>query len=33
MCNLYRLDARDWAAKFAIDAKSFDNLVNIMDEY
>ena len=33
MCNLYRLDARDWARKFAIDAQSFDTLINIMDEY
>lgn len=33
MCNLYRLDARDWAAKFAQDARSFDNLVNMMDAY
>jgi putative SOS response-associated peptidase YedK len=33
MCNLYRLDARDWAYKFAMDAQSFDTLVNIMDEY
>lgn len=33
MCNLYRLDPRDWARKFAQDAESFDNLVNIMEGY
>lgn len=33
MCNLYRLDARDWANKFAQDAQSFDNLVNMMESY
>ena len=33
MCNLYRLDTKDWTRKFAIDAESFDNLVNIMDAY
>jgi putative SOS response-associated peptidase YedK len=33
MCNLYRLDAREWSRKFAIDSKSFDNLVNMMDDY
>ncbi|CAN7155613.1 SOS response-associated peptidase family protein [Rhizobium sp. LjRoot254] len=33
MCNLYRLDARDWTIKFVQDAQSFDNLVNMMDSY
>lgn len=36
MCNLYRLDATDWALKFAQDAESFrdlERLVNIMDDY
>lgn len=33
MCNLYRLDPRDWATKFAQDAEAFDNLVNIMESY
>lgn len=33
MCNLYRLDARDWTIKFVRDAEAFDNLVNMMDSY
>jgi putative SOS response-associated peptidase YedK len=33
MCNLYQLDARDWTRKFAIDAQTFDNLANMMDDY
>lgn len=33
MCNLYRLEPRDWTIKFAQDAGAFDNLVNIMESY
>ncbi len=36
MCNLYRLDARDWANKFAHDAESLrdiESLFNLMDTY
>ena len=33
MCNLYRLDPRDWSTKFVRDAQAFENLVNIMDSY
>lgn len=33
MCNLYRLDPRDLAAKLAEDALSFDILVNIIESY
>ena len=33
MCNLYRLNPRDWTTKFARDVQSFDNLINIMDTY
>jgi hypothetical protein len=33
MCNLYRLDPRDWSIKFVQDAQAFENLVNIIDSY
>jgi putative SOS response-associated peptidase YedK len=33
MCNLYRLDSRDWTIKFVQAAESFDNLVNMMEGY
>lgn len=33
MCNLYRLNPRDWTIRFAEEAGAFDNLVNIMENY
>ena len=33
MCNLYRLNPRDWTINFVREAQSFANLVNMMDSY